>query len=123
MLSVLASGVMHSDSKQRTDASGEPFVTALSRVPSKDDSILVNLIACILEVNRGCRVILRSPTAFPFPQNRQPSRARRDHTKARSCGLPLAIPCAGTHVRVDLQVPVEGRSLQPRTVACSPALT
>ncbi len=46
MLSILASGTLVKDPKQRTSAAGKPFATASLRVPAEDDeAMLTSIIA------------------------------------------------------------------------------
>ena len=61
MLSVLMSGTLVSDPKERTSAAGKPYATALLRVPCEDaDPMLVSIIvfaadvvAALLALSRG----------------------------------------------------------------------
>ena len=61
MLSVLCSGTLINDPKQRTTAAGKPYVTASLRVPAEDsDAMLVSVIAfaadavaALLALSRG----------------------------------------------------------------------
>ncbi len=46
MLSILASGALVSDPKQRTSTNGKPYVTACVRVPAEDsEAVMLSVIA------------------------------------------------------------------------------
>ena len=44
MMSILATGTLAADPQRRQAANGNPFATALLRVPTDDDSVLVSVI-------------------------------------------------------------------------------